>query len=336
MTATKEQLLSALEKIKSIRILVIGDIILDRYIWGGVERISPEAPVPVVEVKKVEDRLGGAANVVRNLASLGANVSLCGFIGGDDEGKVIMAELQHMRVDCQGVIIDRDRPSALKTRVIAHAQQVVRIDREDRTRPGPALCEGMAAVIDSHIDSQAGVILSDYAKGTVSEAILRKLHEAVASKRLGLGKRPFLLDPHPGNYHLYQRMSIIKANRKETERATGIAITDRNSAELAAQALMNKWKAEMIMVTLGEDGMVIAELEKKGTLFLETRAKQVFDVSGAGDTVAAIFTAALAAGATPMIAGELANIGAGVVIGEIGTAAVSPEKIVAKIEEEMS
>lgn len=332
MLTSAEQLLKTTDAIAGLPVLVVGDIILDRYIWGRVERISPEAPVPVVEVKNTEDRLGGAGNVVRNLVNLGAKVALCGFIGDDDEGKKVLAQLEQQGVNRDGVITDRNRRTTLKTRVMAHGQQVVRIDDENLTAPAAALAEGLAAAIDSQLDGSKAVIVSDYGKGSVSEAVLRRLDQARVAKRLGLGTRPLLLDPHPRNYSLYKSYSIIKPNRKEAEKASGIDITDRPTAMQAAQLLLKKWNAEMVLITLGEDGLVLVEAGGKQPIMLETQTQEVYDVSGAGDTVAAVFTAALGAGASAGAAGELANIAAGIVVAEVGTFAVTADLLRERIQ----
>ena len=332
MKSTKKELFDVVEKIKSLRLLVVGDIILDRYIWGNCERISPEAPVPVVDVRKTEDRLGGAGNVVNNLRSLGAGVSLCGFIGDDDEGAVLMRILGEMDVQHDGVMLDRNRPTSVKTRVIAQSQQVVRIDRESRTATSPMLREALAAVVDSQISSCSALIVSDYAKGSVSEQVCRKLYEARQSGRIGLGSIPYVVDPHPDNFSLYHGISLAKPNRREAETGSGVKVHDRESALKAAIVLRDRWEAEMMMITLGEGGLVILPPETDTGLFLDTVARDVFDVSGAGDTVTALFTCALAVGASYSVAGDLANIGAGIVVSEVGTVPVDPDRLRADIE----
>lgn len=333
MISSKDELFEVLEKISSIPITVIGDLILDRYIWGTVERISPEAPVPVVLVKRGEDRLGGAGNVVRNLCSIGAKVSVCGFIGDDEEGRVLLGLLDKEGVEKDGVMIDRARPTPLKTRVIAASQQVVRIDRENTAQaPALGLIEGIAAHLDAKLDTSKAIIVSDYGKGTISESLMRRLSEARQAGRLGLGKRPLVVDPHPANYDIYRCISVAKPNRKEAEKASGVKIVSQESAIEAAKVLLKRWDAEMMIITLGEGGLVIVSASDAQGIALETVARTVFDVSGAGDTVTAVFTAALAVGATPQLAGELANIAAGAVVSEVGTVAINLEKLKSEIE----
>jgi len=330
--SSKSELLETIEKIVDVPILVVGDIMLDRYIWGRVERISPEAPVPVVAVTKTEDRLGGAGNVVRNLTNVGAKVSLCGFIGDDDEGQVVLGLLEKYEVEREGVLIDRGRPTSLKTRVIAHAQQLVRIDREDNVVQGVALREGFAAVMEAQIEASKAVIVSDYGKGAVSETIMTKFSEARQSGLIGAASRPFFLDPHPDNYDIYLEVSIAKPNRREAEAASGVKITGKETATQASKILMEKWGADMILITLGEDGLAIFSEENKEGLFLDTVAREVYDVSGAGDTVTALFSAGLAVGASAAVAGDLANIAAGIVVSEVGTVAVSLDRLKSEVE----
>jgi rfaE bifunctional protein kinase chain/domain len=330
---SKESLLAALAKIQGQKILVIGDLILDRYVWGKVERISPEAPVPIVEVKKIEDRLGGAGNVVRNLSNLGCQVSVCGYVGDDDEGAVILKLLRDSNVGKEGVVIDREHPTSLKTRIIAHPQQLVRIDREDRSQRAIPLQTAISSLTDTHLKGVGGVIISDYAKGTISPMIMEHFKERALKGITGRGKVPVVVDPHPTNYGLYQRITIAKPNRKEAEAALGRKIPDKAAAVVAAHDLMNLWDAEMMMITLGEGGMVITERGKEGGITLDTVAREVFDVSGAGDTVTAVFTAALAAGVELSIAGQLANIAAGIVVSEVGTVAIRYDVLKKEIEE---
>lgn len=332
MLCSKAELFETIEKINGLPMLVVGDIILDRYIWGAVARVSPEAPVPVVDVKQVEDRLGGAANVVRNLCNLGAQVSLCGIIGDDTDGQTVLKLLEKDKVERDGVMIDRARPTILKTRIVAQRQQMLRIDRESNAALAAPLREGFAAVVDAHIDRAKSIIISDYGKGAVSDALFRKLVEAHKNKRIGLDSRALVLDPHPANYALYQNVTVAKPNRREAELASGITITDRDSTLEAGKILLQKWKCEMLVITLGEDGLAIISANSDRPIFLETVAQEVFDVSGAGDTVTALFAAALAAGASPAVAGDLANIGAGVVVSEVGTVAVTIPKLKSEIE----
>jgi rfaE bifunctional protein kinase chain/domain len=324
---TKEELTAALDRVAGTPILVVGDLILDRYIWGKVERISPEAPVPIVEVVKTDDRAGGAGNVVANLVAIGAKPSVCGLVGDDEDGARLIELFKDAGADCSGVVVDKGYPTVLKTRVIAHTQQIVRIDREQRSAASAELLERMASSLNSRIDASSAVVMSDYGKGTVSSDVLAVLHAAAAAKRLGLSSRPLFVDPHPRNYEAYRAMSVAKPNRKEAEIASGVSITSVSDAFRAADILMKKWNSEMMVVTLGEDGMIVQPADGAPGIHLETTAQEVFDVSGAGDTVTAVFCSALATGSSPTIAGVLANIAAGIVVSEVGTVPVDIKRL---------
>lgn len=336
MNPKKEILLETLKKIKGLPIMVIGDLMLDRYIWGNVDRISPEAPVPVVHVRRTEDRLGGAGNVVSNLCNLGMKVSVCGFVGRDDEGIRIMEILKESGVDSSGVFVDSARPTTVKTRVLAQRQQIVRLDREEPpSRELPLdgkLSDDFCAFTEKHIDNNRAVIFSDYGKGVITGSLIEKFEAAKLSGKIGINKVPLVVDPHPSHYALYKSMSVAKPNRKEAEIATGIRITDRESAGRAAAALIKQWNSEMMLISLSEDGLIISRASGEPDIFLDTVAREVSDVSGAGDTVTSVFSAALAAGATPEIAGTLANVAAGVVVGEVGTVPVNIAKLIKQIE----
>ncbi len=322
MKIPKEELINALERINNSSILVVGDLILDRYIWGDVERISPEAPVPVVKVRKIEDRSGGAGNVVSNLINLGVNVRVSGFVGDDTEGKVLSGIFDSQKVNREGIIKLENKPTCLKTRVIAQRQQIVRIDREDPKPPGKALCEGLGAVIEEQLESVDAVIVSDYGKGSIAESVLKRIQTARAAGKLSMKKRPLVLDPHPENYDLYRGFDVVKPNRKEAEVASGVTIKDKDSAIKAAETIRQRWNAELVIITLGEDGILLSPSDGDPVV-LGTQALEVFDVSGAGDTVTAVFTAAMATGSSHVIAGHLANLAAGVVVGEVGTVPIT-------------
>lgn len=328
----KEELLATLDRIASTPILVVGDLILDRYIWGKVDRISPEAPVPVVEVVKTEGRLGGAGNVVRNLATIGAKPSVCGLIGDDEDGRDLMALFREIGANVDGVVVDAGRPTTVKTRVIAATQQIVRIDREKKAADCPDASKKMVEAINRSIEGSRAVILSDYGKGAVCSEVLDALQLASADRRLDLAVRPLFVDPHPRNYNNYRSMSVAKPNRKEAEIASGRSITSVDDAFAAADVLMRKWNSEMMVITLGEDGMIVKQAGETKGVHLETMAQEVFDVSGAGDTVTALFCSALAVGASPATAGVLANIAAGIVVSEVGTVAVDLDRLRGQIQ----
>lgn len=322
--ASTEELLKALKGLKKVKACVIGDLVLDRYVWGRVDRISPEAPVPVVQIQKTEDRLGCAGNAAVNLRRLGVDVTLCSIVGEDEEGRALERILGAEGVSSDNIFIDQQYPSIVKTRVIAHSQQVVRIDREIIPESSPERVKTFLEFIERSLGEPDVIIVSDYGKGT----IFSELFEFLSTKRSkGELKCPVIVDPHPANFKSYKNISLAKPNRAEAERATGIDIVDRDSALLVAKQLREQWQSEMMMVTLGEDGLVIVTDDHPDGLFLDTVAKSVYDVSGAGDTVTAVFAAALGSGTPVNVAGELANIAAGIVVSEVGTVPITQEKL---------
>ncbi|MBX7136701.1 MAG: bifunctional hydroxymethylpyrimidine kinase/phosphomethylpyrimidine kinase [Oligoflexia bacterium] len=333
MLSRKADLIKILNKIRGLPILVVGDLMLDRYIWGAVERISPEAPVPVVRVNRVEDRLGGAGNVARNLARLGAQVHVAGLVGADEEGLTLLKIAERDGMNTRAILRDRSTPTTLKTRVIAHAQQVVRIDREEIGNSAKRMQRELVKLVRAALPKMRALIVSDYGKGAIGQELMLFLAEAKERGQLGMRARPYLLDPNPVNYEIYREVGVVKPNRKEAEEASGIKITDRATALKAARRLIENWQAEMVLLTLGERGLMIAPRGKRvEPIYLDTVAQEVHDVSGAGDTVTALFAAALSAGATPAQAGDLANIGAGIVVSEVGTVAIDPKKLISEIE----
>lgn len=329
--STKEELLSALDKLRESSVLVVGDLMLDRYIWGDVERISQEAPVPVLEVMRDEERLGGAGNVIANLLALGVKVTVCGFVGDDEAGRALLSLLKMEGVNSDGVLVDRNKPTTVKTRVLAKKQQMIRIDRERRDLQDPALREAFATLIEAQVKQHRCVIISDYGKGSISEELFKRLDQLKAAGVTGLKQIPVIVDPHPRNYSLYRSITVAKPNRKEAEAGAGMQIPDQAAAIEAAKILQKRWSAEMLLVSLGADGLVIVGSHDSEAIVRDTQARSVFDVSGAGDTVTAVFSAALSAGVSPAVAGDLANIAAGLVIAEVGTVAVSLEALRAEI-----
>jgi len=330
----KSELMSFLGKVSNLKALVIGDIILDRYIWGETERISPEAPVPIVNEVARECRLGGAANVVRNLRSLGVSVNVCGFIGDDPEAHEVLDLLRLEKVDTYGLLVDRLRPTSVKTRIVSRNQQILRIDREDKKQHTAAMCDGFAALVEAFIERVDFIIVSDYAKGVVSRKLIDKLEILQQNGVLGLAGKPLFFDPHPSHYNIYRSLSVAKPNRKEAELAVQMPICSKDDAFVAAKQLIKMWNSEMIIISLGEDGMLVLKRGDNEPLLIDTVAKEVFDVSGAGDTVTSVFAAMMAAGADMKTAGFLSNMAAGIVVSEIGTSPIRYEKLIAMIEKE--
>jgi len=309
-----------LRRFSTVRLLVIGDLMLDQFIWGRVDRISPEAPVPVVRVTHESFHLGGAANVAHNILALGGRATACGVIGRDRAGRRILAELKRAGAGTAGVAMSRGVVTVRKTRIIAHNQQVVRFDHE-----GGDCSAGAAAAIARFLRRRVwdfdAVVLSDYGKGVITRELLDTLRGLRAA-------RPFRLvvDPKKRNFPYYRGITLATPNLVEAADATGVDIHDDASLHLAGQRLLEKWEAEAILITRGEHGMTLCVRHTTAQHF-PTAARQVFDVTGAGDTVVAACALALAAGATLEAAAWLANHAAGVVVGKVGTATVSAAEL---------
>jgi len=309
---TQSRLQSLFDRFEGKRIAVVGDLMLDRYYWGSVARISPEAPVPVVEVESESARLGGAANVANNIASLGGVPLMIGVIGQDDAGQALRSIIKESGLPIDGVLVDASRPTTVKTRVIAHHQHVVRVDKEVKEDIGEGIQEKILHVLKHHIDGLDAVIIEDYNKGVVVKSLIRELVEFARRK----GKS-ITVDPKFHNFFEYKQVTVFKPNRKETEEALGVRLHDQHSVELAGQTLVKRLQAESVLLTLGERGMSLFERDG-GTTHVPTAARKVADVSGAGDTVISTLTMALAAGASIKEASTLANFAGGVVCGEVG------------------
>lgn len=322
------ELLAIIDRFAGARIAVVGDLILDRYVWGDVDRISPEAPVVVVSVNRESQSLGGAANVAHNLVGLGAQVSLAGVAADDDHGRLLLRLLEERGIDASGIVMAQDRSTTVKTRVIAAVQQVVRIDRETSDPIEQSAAEELRARVDALLPKTSALIVSDYAKGVITPSFLTYLAEQTARGIFGLGKIPLIIDPKDRNFGNYRGATIVKPNRKEAQAASGMTIKSRADGARAAQALCTRWESDMVLVTLGAEGMVLERKDQPGQGFaVDTHARDVFDVSGAGDTVAAVLSLALAVGAPPPQAATLANFAAGIVVGMVGAVAVPIERL---------
>lgn len=304
--------------VKGKRIAVIGDVMLDRYVWGNVLRISPEAPVPVVEVESESTRLGGAANVANNIASLGAEALLIGVVGNDANGTEFRNILTSQKTSADGIITDPSRPTTIKTRVIAHHQHVVRIDSEEKRDVDSAIQKMILAVLEKNIDAIDGIIIEDYNKGVVIKDLihavvnLAKKHSTVIT-----------IDPKFNNFFEYRHVSVFKPNKKETEEALGKKLKSDEDVIAAGKALLDRLNADNILLTRSEKGMSL--FERNGAItHMPTHARRIADVSGAGDTVIATLTVMLAAGATVVEASTLANIAGGIVCGEVGIVPIDP------------
>jgi D-beta-D-heptose 7-phosphate kinase/D-beta-D-heptose 1-phosphate adenosyltransferase len=308
-----------LNNIKKQRILIIGDLILDRYIWGKVSRISPEAPVPIVEVTKENFLLGGAANVANNIVSLGGQATLVGVAGNDRGGEILREMLLARGIHHEGVFWS-SRPTTVKARVIAHNQQVVRFDREDKNRVDGRVFTNIVNYLRDELPRHHAVIISDYRKGMVSSDLVEAVLRASRPRRIFVA-----VDPKIGHFHCYKRVSLITPNVQEASSASGIEIKDEKSLIQAGRILLKKIPCDAVLITRGEHGMSL--FRKDSVVHIPTMAKHVYDVTGAGDTVIATFTIALAAGAGMETAAIIANHAAGIVVGEVGTAVVTQDQL---------
>ncbi|MDQ6963612.1 MAG: D-glycero-beta-D-manno-heptose-7-phosphate kinase [Mariprofundales bacterium] len=301
-------------------IMVIGDIIVDEFIWGSVSRISPEAPVPVVAVERIDRRLGGSANVIRNLCALGAECAMCGVVGDDEPGSWLRQQFAAMGVDASGVITKRNqRPTAVKSRIIAHQQQVVRYDREHRGLLAAATYRDLLATITDQLPNMDALILSDYAKGVLTPELLTQIIAMADST-------PTIIDPKPLHATSYRGATMLTPNLNEAAQMAQLeAINDDDHVELICRKLHQQLELQQLLVTRSERGMTLFD----GTTMhhIPTAARDVYDVTGAGDTVIAAFTDALCRGDTPLKAAHIANRAAGVVVGKMGTATASREEI---------
>ncbi len=306
-------------------IVVLGDLMLDEFIWGEVRRISPEAPVPVVEVKRESWHLGGAGNVVSNLLALGAQAIPIGLIGDDLAGARLREAFNANQADTSGLVVDAARPTTRKTRIVAHSQQMLRTDREDRTPIHSANEAQVAAAFEQALTNATAVIISDYDKGLLTPRLLQ-----MAIKRAQALGKPVCLDPKLKNFQHYRGVDVITPNQLEAERAANLEITDEASLRAVATSIRALLACKNVLITRGEHGMSL--LAADDTLFhIPTVAREVYDVTGAGDTVIATLTLALAAGAPLHEAALIANHAAGVVVGKVGTATLTQTELLASL-----
>lgn len=307
-----------LKNFKDTKILVIGDLILDCYIWGNVNRISPEAPVPVVEVKNDTFMLGGAANVADNIIALGGKATVVGIAGKDRAGDILRELLYERSVE--SAIFEDARPTTIKTRVIANNQQIVRFDKEDSSRISPKLLNNITGLLKKTISNHDAVIISDYKKGVVSSELVSRILAVTKTQ-----EKFVAVDPKIGHFHCYRGVSLLTPNLLEASHGAGIDIKDEATLIKAGKALMKKLSTNALLITRGEQGMSL--FEKERMVHIPTVARHVFDVTGAGDTVIAAFTLAHASGAGMEEAATIANHAAGIVVGEVGAAVATPEKL---------
>jgi rfaE bifunctional protein kinase chain/domain len=322
-----KQLLTAATK---TRILVIGDVMLDQFIWGGVSRISPEAPVPVVDFQRESFMPGGASNVARNLTAMKVPTEIFGAVGRDTAANQLTKLLAEHHVGCTGLVASPTRHTSIKTRIVAHKQQVVRVDRETRGDLDFALTRKLVAAVRSQLSRADAVIVGDYGKGVVTQPLLDELKELCRERGVWLS-----LDPKPVHALNLVGLSLITPNRKEAFELAKLDDDTRNNDPFAdknlmlvAEKLLADLRPAALLITLGDLGMLLCQHGQK-PFHIPTVAQEVFDVSGAGDTVIATFTLAIASGASPIEAAILSNYAAGIVVGKVGTATVTPEELLA-------
>ena len=321
-----KKLNSILSSFHKARILVVGDVMLDQYIWGHVSRISPEAPVPVVNVERESFMPGGAANVVKNACALGASVTVTGVIGDDAAGRTLKAALEQDRVNTQGLIVDKDRPTIQKTRVIAHHQQVVRVDRDGKTVLENEYIERIINFIQLVIKKVDAIIIEDYGKGVVTQELVDQIVRLAHAH-----KKITTVDPKDGHFLDFSGVTVVTPNHHEAFSAARRMVTQENGIEDVGKILLRKWDCGCVLITCGEDGMIVFEREKE-PFKIPTVAREVFDVSGAGDTVISALTTALASGATMQESAIISNFAAGIVVGKLGTAAATRDEIIAAMK----
>jgi D-beta-D-heptose 7-phosphate kinase/D-beta-D-heptose 1-phosphate adenosyltransferase len=326
--ATTARLRRLVRRFAGTRVLVIGDLMLDQFVWGDVSRISPEAPVPIVRVRRQEARPGGAGNVVTNVVALGGRADACGFVGRDPAGRELLAALASAGGGLAGVIASASVSTTSKTRVIAHQQQVVRFDHDADHLVAPArLARRLRLWIERHARRFPVVVVSDYGKGVVTPGLLLELARLRARHRFA-----YVIDPKRANFPHYRGASLVKPNLLEASGAAGVDIDDRPSLGEAGRRLLERWQADSILISRGEAGMTLFKPGARAQHF-PTAAQEVYDVTGAGDTVLATCALALAAGGSFEEAAILANHAAGVVVGKVGTATVSARELVRSLGE---
>jgi D-beta-D-heptose 7-phosphate kinase/D-beta-D-heptose 1-phosphate adenosyltransferase len=315
-----ENIKNIFKKFDGTGTLVIGDLMVDHYIWGKVKRISPEAPVPVVEVEKENLLLGGSANVAHNILSLGGKVFITGTVGSDDTGKLLINKLLEKGFNTDGIVIDGNRPTTVKTRVIAHSQQMVRFDREIKSDISKPTLSLILDYVTSCLPDIKGIIISDYSKGLITKTLIKKLLNLTKSKIF------IAVDPKIGHFDYYKGASLITPNVNEASFASSIDIKDGKTLAEAGNKLLKKLLCRAVIITRGDEGMSLFEKSGKIT-HIPTCAREVYDVSGAGDTVISALTLCHSAGAALEDAAIIANHAAGVVVGKVGTAVATRQEI---------
>jgi D-beta-D-heptose 7-phosphate kinase/D-beta-D-heptose 1-phosphate adenosyltransferase len=318
---SKTRAAEILQNLRDRHVVVLGDVMLDEFVWGDVTRISPEAPVPVVDVRRESMHLGGAANVLANLVALGARGSVVGVVGNDAAGRRLQTGLRDLGVQDQYLLVDELRPSTTKTRIIAHNQLVVRADRESRSPVTGKLEEKIVSSLKDALKQADAFVVSDYDKGVVTPTILREILP-VAYEQV-----PVLIDPKLRNFNSYRPATLVTPNHLEALRMSDSEDHSDDGSHHAAKVIREKLGCDAVLITRGDRGMMLLEGDGQ-PVFVETAAREVYDVTGAGDTVIATLAGALATGATMFEAASLANHAAGIVVGKVGTATASAEELI--------
>jgi D-beta-D-heptose 7-phosphate kinase/D-beta-D-heptose 1-phosphate adenosyltransferase len=315
-------LLKLIDSFKKQSVLVIGDTMVDKFVWGKVKRISPEAPVPVVEVTKETETLGGAGNVANNIAALGGKAYIVSAIGDDGIGRALAEMMSSKNINGDYLVCDRDRPTIVKTRIIAVSQQLVRVDKEIKGSFHRSTEDKIIKNIETLIAKVNAVIISDYGKGVVSQKVLKRTIDAARKRKI-----PVTVDPKTENFKKYKRVTSITPNAKEAiEGMNAQAVKTESDIENLGKRILKTLNSDSVLITRSEKGMTLVQPGNKITN-IPTRAKEVFDVTGAGDTVISTMTLALAANADLPTAAEIANFAAGIVVAKIGTATASPQEL---------
>jgi len=324
MRLDREQAGDLLGRVQGHRVAVLGDLMLDEYLFGEVSRISPEAPVPIVRVDRERAVLGGAANVAANLKAIGAEPMLIGTLQQDTAGRRLQSLLAALDIGRDGLVEDATRPTIIKTRVIGQRQQMLRIDREDLGACPAAAQEALCASLARTLEQASALIISDYAKGAVSAAVMERVRELCGARGI-----PWIVDPKPSQMALYQGATFMTPNTKELSELTGLPAKGDAELALAGRSLMAALGLRGLLVTRSEKGMALFAPDEghREPWLIPTEAREVFDVSGAGDTVIAVFSAAISTGADEQAAAMLANAAAGIVVGKMGTATATPAEI---------
>lgn len=329
-TISKKRLNELLKNCKDKTIAVIGDVMLDRYIWGKVARISPEAPVPVVEVNRESYQLGGAANVANNIKSLGGIPLLFGIVGNDHSGKDLKNLMEEKGFNNEGILIDNGRPTTLKTRIIADDQHVVRADFESTEDISQSLSDKLFKIVERSMNEIDGIIIQDYNKGFIIKSFIKNLIKLAIKHNC-----PITVDPKFNNFFEYKKVTLFKPNIVETQNALGFSLDSDERVTIAGKLLIERLKCENVLITRGSEGMSLfsnSDSENK----VETKARTIHDVSGAGDTVISALTMILAAGGDILEAATISNHGAGVVCGEVGIVPITSEKLKDSFEKDQT